>query len=227
MKALIVADGDVSAGMLGHPLLAADGERLLIVAADGGAAKAELLGLRPDVVVGDLDSLAPETLERLRADGVEIIGHPVDKDESDTQLAMREAVARGAGQLVLIGALGGVRLDHTLANLLLLGLPELAGCRVVLLDGPSSVRVIGLDGPDELVIDGRPGDLVSLLPLSERVAGVATTGLRYPLRDEPLLQGFSRGLSNVIQDERASVRTAGGRLAVVHTPGKGGGTDDG
>ena len=146
MKALIVADGDVSAGVLNHPLLSADGKRLLIVAADGGAAKAELLGLRPDVVVGDLDSLAPETRERLRADGVDIRAHPADKDESDTHLALREALARGASQLVLIGALGGVRPDHALANLLLLGLPDLAGRQVVLLDGPSSVRVMGLDG---------------------------------------------------------------------------------
>jgi len=222
-----VADGDVSAGVLSHPLLSAAGERLLIVAADGGAAKAELLGLRPDVVVGDLDSLAPETLDRLRADGVDISAHPADKDESDTQLAMREALARGASEVVLIGALGGVRLDHTLANLLLLGLPDLAGRRVVLLDGPSSVRVMGLDGSDELVLDGRPGDIVSLLPLSGRVEGVTTSGLHYALNQEPLLQGYSRGLSNVMQIERASIRTGGGRLAVIHTPGQGGGTNDG
>jgi len=222
-----VADGDVSAGVLSHPLLSADGERLLIVAADGGAAKAVLLGLRPDVVVGDLDSLTPETLGRLRADGVDIRTHPADKEESDTQLAMREALARGASEVVLIGALGGVRLDHTLANLLLLGLPELAGCRVVLLDGQSSARVMGIDGSDELVLAGRPGDLVSLLPLSERVEGVTTSGLHYPLNQEPLLQGYSRGLSNVMHDERAGIRTAGGRLAVIHTPGQGGGANDG
>jgi thiamine pyrophosphokinase len=198
----------------------------VVIAADGGAAKAALLGLRPDVIVGDLDSLAPDTLERLRAEGVEICAYPAEKEESDTQLALREAIARGASRLIIAGGLGGLRLDHTLANLLLLALPELAGHEVVLLDGAASVRVLGLSGPDELSLEGTPGDLVSLLPLSERVRGVETEELAYPLRGETLEQGYSRGLSNVMQAGRATIRTAQGRLAVVHTPAGAGGPSD-
>jgi thiamine pyrophosphokinase len=219
VKAIIVADGDVSTGDLGGLATPARGEPPpLVVAADGGALKAELLGLVPDVVVGDLDSLSPERVARLRAAGVELIAHPPDKDESDTQLALLEAIRRGARQLVLIGALGGLRLDHTLANLLLLSLPELDGCDILLVDGAATLRVMGGGGqPVSLELHGSAGDLVSLLPLSDVVEGVTTSGLVYALHGEPLRQGYSRGLSNVMQAERAEIELRSGRLAVVHT----------
>ncbi|CAN5861619.1 thiamine diphosphokinase [soil metagenome] len=220
VTALIVADGDVSAGTLSHPLLAAHADDLLIVAADGGAARAELLGLRPDIVVGDLDSLSPETVDRLRSDGVEVLQHRADKDESDTELALREAISRGARQLIIVGGLGGPRVDHSLANVLLLSLPQPDGCEVVLVDGPASLRVMGLAGQDTLTLDGLPGDLVSLLPLSERVEGVRSEGLVYALDDETLEQGPSRGLSNVMRAAQAIIRSRSGRLAVIHTPGQ-------
>jgi thiamine pyrophosphokinase len=219
VKALIVADGDVSAQLTrAEALLQGEPDaRPLVLAADGGAHKAELLGLRPDVVVGDLDSLSPASVERLRGQGVEVQQHPRAKEESDTELAVREALRRGARQLVILGGLGGLRLEHSLANVLLLTLPELAGCDVTMVDGPSVVRVIGGRGADRLELEGEEGDLVSLLALSERVEGVTTTGLAYPLDDEALLQGPSRGLSNVMQASNASVQTRGGRLAVIHT----------
>lgn len=220
VTALIVADGDVSPGTLSHPLLAAHADDLLIVAADGGAEQAELLGLRPDIVVGDLDSLAPETVNRLRSEGVEVIQHRADKDESDTELALREAVSRGTRRLIIVGGWGGSRIDHSLANVLLLSLPQPDGCEVALVDGRASLRVMGLAGRDTLTLDGLPGDLVSLLPLSERVAGVRSEGLVYALADETLEQGFSRGLSNVMRATQAVIRSRSGRLAVIHTPGQ-------
>ncbi len=217
VKALIVADGDVSPAAVSA--LLADGEPALVVAADGGALKAELLGLAPDVVVGDLDSLSPATVERLRAGGTEVQLHPRAKDASDTQLALAEAVRRGASRLIIVGGLGGRRVDHSLANLLLPTLPDLAGCDVVLLDGATSVRVIGGDAPAAVELTGRRGDIVSLLPLTPTVEGVTTDGLHYPLAGEPLLQGSSRGLSNVMEADRAAIRTRAGRLAVIHAPG--------
>lgn len=214
MKALIVADGDVPAGVLGHPLLAA-AEPQLVVAADGGALKAEALGLRVDVVVGDLDSLTPADVARLEAGGSEVLRHPAAKNESDTELALLEARRRGARVMFVIGALGGDRFDHALANVLLLGLPALADCEVVLLDAAGSVRALNGNGPASLEVEGRPGDVVSLLPLSTRVEGVSTKGLAYPLSDEPLAQGPARGLSNVLLGERATISLRAGRLAVI------------
>jgi thiamine pyrophosphokinase len=213
LLALIVADGDIpTRDELDSQL---GGSPALIVAADGGATKAEALGFRPDVVVGDADSLPAETIERLRASGVEVLVHPSAKDESDTQLAVLEAVARGADELLIIGAFGGRRLEHTLANVLLLGLPELADVDVRLADGVSVVRL--LDAPESLSIDGRAGDFVSLLPVSADVDGVTTGGLEYRLADEPLHQGPARGLSNVMTSDRATVSLRRGRVLVIHT----------
>jgi thiamine pyrophosphokinase len=213
-----VADGDVPAALPDR--LAGDHreQRPLIVAADGGALKAERLGLRPDIVVGDLDSLSTSEIERLRQAGIEVLAHPPAKDHSDLELAVREAIGRGASELVIAGALGGRRLDHALANTLLLALPELAAIDVVLIDGEATLRVIGSGGPGWLVLTGTAGDLVSLLPLSPDVQGVTTDGLLYPLADEALRQGSSRGLSNVMLTGRAQVSTRDGRLAIVHSP---------
>jgi thiamine pyrophosphokinase len=222
LLAIIVADGDIRSGAAVQRALiratesGAD-EPVLVVAADGGASKAEQIGLSPNAVVGDGDSLDPRVAERLRVAGAEVIVYPVDKDESDTELAVHEALGRGATSLVILGGLGGKRAEHTVANLLLLTLPALAGLDVALVDGPTTIRAMGLSGPDAMTLDGAPGDYVSLLPLTEEVRGVTTTNLRFPLADATLQQGGTRGLSNEMLATYCEVRTGSGRLAVIHT----------
>jgi thiamine pyrophosphokinase len=218
VRAIVVADGDVlESGRLAEAIGEDADSARLVVAADGGAVKALALGLTPDVVVGDGDSLPPERLADLRSAGVEVIVYAPEKDESDTELALREALARGGDPVVITGAFGGERLEHSIANLLLLTLPSVAERDVSLVHGPSVVRVIGVRGMDELTITGEAGDYVSLLPLTEVVDGVTTTGLRYPLDDATLEQGSTRGLSNELLGKECLVRTASGRLAVIHT----------
>jgi thiamine pyrophosphokinase len=219
LKALIVADGDVDGrDLLDTGLLDQDADGPpLVIAADGGALKAQLVGLTPDLVIGDADSLAQQTIDRLRSEGIEVRVHPQDKAESDTELCLREAVRRGATKVVILGALGGLRFEHSVANLLLLTLPELADREVVLADPTTSVRVMGSRTPDRLELRGLPGDLISLLPLTEVVDGVRTTGLAYALAGEPLVQGPARGLSNVMQADEAAISIEGGRLAVIHS----------
>jgi thiamine pyrophosphokinase len=217
--ALIVADGDVPSRAAIDELLGGVAPAdLLVLAADGGALKATALGLSPQVVVGDADSLSDDDVAELRRGGAEVLVFPRDKDESDTQLAVREAMRRGAERLVVVGAFGGKRVEHTLANILLLTLPELRGRDASLADGASVLRV--LFGGERLEINGRPRDYVSLLPLSEQASGVTTEGLAYPLRDATLRQGPARGLSNEMTTERAGVSLAAGRLAVIHTRGE-------
>jgi len=213
VHALIVADGDVPARADVDRLLG--GAPQLVIGADGGALKAQALGYPARVVVGDADSLQPEQIDNLRAAGAEVVIHPAAKDESDTELALNEALTRGATRVVIVGAFGGKRLEHTLANILLLASERLKGRDICLADGASTLRVMQDD--ERLEIAGEPTDYVSLLPLTLHVSGVTTDGLRFALANETLEQGPARGLSNELTRASATIRIDQGRLAVIHT----------
>jgi thiamine pyrophosphokinase len=210
MRAVIVASGDVAPADARH-VDAAD----LVIAADGGADALERLGHRPDRLVGDLDSAEPALVERLAAAGAVIERHPADKEASDTELALADALEAGATEVVILGALGGARLDHALANVLLLAGPALADHDIRLVHGPTTVRLVGDRG--RLGLEGDAGDLVSLLPIGGDAVGVSTDGLRWGLRGATLALGPSRGLSNEIVRAPASVAIDDGRLLVVET----------
>jgi thiamine pyrophosphokinase len=220
MVALILADGDVAARAVLDAVwpdwLAGVG---LVVAADGGARHAAALGLRIDRWVGDGDSIDPATLVALEAAGVELRRARPDKDESDTELAVRAALADDPSGVVILGATGGPRLDHELANLGLLAMPELDG-RVAIQYTPRAritrLRVPG--GAADLRLTGHPGDTVSLLPFGGDVHGVTTRDLRYPLDDEDLPMGPPRGLSNVVDGDDPGVSIRDGLLLIIETP---------
>ncbi len=191
----------------------------LVIAADGGANALDRLGRRPDRLVGDLDSADPALVERLEAAGTRIDRHPVDKDASDTELAVRAALAEGADRVDLLGATGGPRLDHELANLLLLADPAYSGVELRAVVGATTIRAA--PGGHEMALRGVPGDLVTLLPIGGDADGVTTAGLRWPLDGAALPMGGSRGLSNVVDAAGASVRLSDGVLLVVETASTG------
>ena len=218
MKALLVGNGrvpprtsvpeDVFAGVA------------LVIAADGGAAACEALGLRPDLLVGDLDSAEPALVRRLERAGVEVRRVPAEKDESDLELALEAAIERGADRVVALGALGGPRIEHALSAVGLLLIARQRGVEMALVDDRSTLRLLG-GGPGvaetRLDLAGEMGDFVSLFPWGGDALGVVTEGLRYPLRDETLPIGPSRGLSNEMLGPLASVRCRSGRLLIIHT----------
>ena len=188
----------------------------LVIAADGGAGLAEALGLRLDSWVGDGDSLGAAGVEELRRRGISVALEPTDKDTSDTELALLAAIAAGAASVVILGALGGPRPDHAVANLALLGHPAAAGREVTLLDPSTRIRL--LSGPAAgVALPGRIGDLVSLIPL-ETATGITTTGLRFSLSGETLAFGPARGISNVRVASPATVSIRTGRLLVMEVP---------
>lgn len=212
--AIVVADGAIpSRTALDGAWTGWDEGRRFVVAADGGAAGAAALGLTVDLLVGDLDSVEATRLEELRAAGVPVEAWPRDKDASDTELALRAALHRRPSRVVILGAAGGGRLDHALANVALLGLAELAGREVAILDGTTRMRLV--TGPASVALEGRVGDIVSLLPVGAAVQGVRTVGLAFQLADETLPVGSTRGLSNVRTATRAHVRVGAGRLLVI------------
>jgi thiamine pyrophosphokinase len=197
----------------------------LVVAADGGVRHAPALGFRVDRWVGDGDSTSTAELASLEADGVAIERSAVDKDESDTELALVAALDDGAARVSIVGALGGPRIDHALANVALLLHARLGDRPAVLYDehGARLSLVVGPDHrglPGRRELAGRVGDLVSLLPLGESAHHVRTEGLRYPLHDEPLVIGRVRGLSNVRLVPVARVSVGTGRLLVIETPAR-------
>jgi thiamine pyrophosphokinase len=224
MVALILADGDVPPRSdldLAWP--GWDEGIEAVIAADGGARHAAPLGIAIDLWVGDGDSIGEDALAALEAAGVPIERSPEDKDESDTELAIRAALRLGHRAVLILGALGG-RIDHALANIGLLAMSELAGHEAAILDGRSRTVLIRAPGPDGAPVarplPGRPGDLVSLLPLGPGVEGVTTHGLAYPLVDEPLPAGRARGLSNVRSASDAAVTVRRGLLLVVESPAR-------
>ena len=206
MRAVIVANGEA---VPADRSIAASAE--LLIAADGGALLCSRWGLVPLLVVGDLDSLGAERAEELARMGVRVEAHPTAKDESDTEIAVRSALDEGASDIVLLAALGGERLDHELANVLLVAAPQLRG-RVRIVRGNTTVRA--LHGGTRLVLSGSPGGLVTLMPLGD-AAGVTTDGLRYPLRNGSLRAGAARGLSNVIERPGAAVALDAGVVIVI------------
>ena len=214
--ALVIADGDVDLSVLAE--LAGGPEAVRLIAADGGAGRVLAAGLVPDVVVGDFDSLQAADRARLEELGVELRAAARGKDESDMELCLLTALDEGATRITIVGALGLVRPEHTVANRLLLADARLDGTAVVIAGRGSRLWRIGSgDGPGEASIEGEPGDFVSLFPLESSVAGVTTEGLRFRLADETLPLGPSRGLSNELATGRARVITRRGRLLIVHT----------
>jgi thiamine pyrophosphokinase len=211
--ALILADGDAPSPAALHQAWSGWDEGIdLVIAADGGARHAASLGRTIDLWVGDGDSLGTAGVEALRAAGVPVELAPVDKDESDTELAIVAAAAAGAARITILGALGGTRADHGLANVWLLAHPVLGSRAVSLIDDRARVRLLSTGRHD---LGGRVGDLVSLLPFAGDAAGLTTRGLRYPLLDEPLRTGSSRGLSNVREAIDAGIDIRTGMVLVV------------
>ncbi len=207
MIAVIVAGGDlIPSKRIYEAVQTAD----LLIAVDSGVRHLELLGRHADLLLGDFDSFHPDP-----AGDTECLRFPAEKDQTDAHLGLREAVRRGFSRILLLGALRGPRLDHGAANLLLIASDEF-----------DAVDLRALDGPDELFavrrpteVGGSPGDLVTLLAITPVCNGVTTIGLTYPLSGAELARGDTRGVSNVMTGDVATVSVSSGVLLVVHRDG--------
>lgn len=206
MKAVIVAAGGVSDAVLPY-VRAAD----LRVAADGGAAALLAWGLLPQAAVGDFDSLDEETLGRLERLGCPLMQVQPEKDETDTELAVRYALERGADWITLVGAIGS-RLDHTWANLTLLARLAQEGIRAQAVSPPLTVYAT----VDQLTVSGRPGDIVSVFPALGGAEGVTEVGFKYALTDRTLAAGTILGVSNELRAEQGTIAVRAGVLLVFH-----------
>jgi len=183
-----------------------------LIAVDGGAAHCLRLGLTPDVVLGDFDSLSEGARAQLPILGSEVIAFPVRKDEIDLELGLLHAMERGASQVLIYAALGA-RWDMTIANLLLLTHPKLSGVDIRIMDGPQVIRL--MRSGEQIILKGQPGDTVSLIPLQGDAHGITTSGLEYPLKSGTLRFGETKGVSNLLVDVQGSVSLEDGCLLCV------------
>lgn len=187
----------------------------LVIAADSGLQGLHPMGIRPDILLGDYDSVSMELLKQYEADDRIInMQYPAEKDYTDSHLAITTAIEQGATEICILGAVG-TRLDHSLANISLLKLCLEAGIEAELVDPHNRIRMI----KEGLVLQRQEqfGQYVSLLPFTERVTGITLEGFRYPLEEAELELGVSRGISNEITEERAGIQIRKGLLLVIES----------
>jgi thiamine pyrophosphokinase len=187
-------------------------EPRLVIAADSGLHLAEPLGLPVHVIVGDLDSADPEAVDRAVASGATVLRYDTDKDTTDLDLALGEARKRGGGRVLVAGGVEGDRLDHLLAAAELLGSDRYADLDIEWWSEAGTVFVTR----GARAVDGEPGDLLSIIPVSMPVT-VSVSGVRWPLTDVTLEHGSTRGVSNEITTPPAEITVSSGTAFVVHT----------
>ena len=182
-----------------------------IICADGGTRHALVLGVAPDLIIGDLDSAEPAAIQKYRNDGTAIELFSRDKNETDLELAIDRAIELDPKQIVIVAALGG-RLDQTLANITLLTDARLSTFDVRLDDGVEEVFLCR----DHVQVHGRSGDIVSLIPWLGTVTGIQTENLKWVLNQETLYPDKTRGISNEMMGDTSSVSIGSGLLLIVH-----------
>ena len=210
MKRIIIfANGELPELNRARTLLRGDD---FIVCADGGTRHALALGLNPNLIIGDMDSVEKDQLKKLSEAGTEIELYPRDKNETDLELAISKAIELNATEVIIVAAFGG-RIDQTLANIALLADPRLKPLDVRLDDGVEEVFLCR----SQVQVKGSRGDIVSLLPWGGAVPGVQTKNLKWPLEKETLYPDKTRGISNEMVSESASVQIESGLLLVIHS----------
>jgi len=188
----------------------------LVIAADRGGWYCWKTGIRPGLVIGDMDSLPHHVLDDFASLGVEILRLEPDKDATDTQVALEEAIRRGARTIEILGAVG-TRFDHSLANVHLLALAQEKGVEACILSGRQ--RLFLIHGAYEL--RDAQGCTISFLPLDSEVRGISLSGFAFGLKDADMALGRPYGVSNVVREPVARICVGHGRLlAVVTDAGK-------
>lgn len=215
MNVIVLANGSIeSPDMIARRL--GELSDCYVIAADGGIHLAEVLSLPVDMIIGDMDSSSEELLSGYVHEGVIIERHEAEKDETDLELALLKAVEMAPERLIMLGGLGG-RLDMSLANIQALVHPALAGTRIEIWHGRQTGWLMQPPGGS---IQGEPGDTLSLIPMGGEVTGLVSSGLAYPLEEDTLSPGVTRGVSNVFIHPVAKVNFTSGSLFIVHTPGE-------
>jgi len=208
-KAVVALNGELKGNKEEYKKLIGEKD-VLFVAADGGALLLESIGFLPDVIIGDFDSLTDLQCQHYEKMGVKIIKYPVEKDETDGELALQYCRGRGLDNIIIIGFAGG-RLDQQLANIFLLEYAFRNGMTAFIKEPGLEMGII----EKEKFFFQEIGARLSLIPLDEKVSGVTITGCKYLLEAGNLLRYKTRGISNIIEHEKAVITVEKGLLLYV------------
>ncbi len=206
MKALIISNGELKNIDITDYFRNAD----MVICADGGARHLFNKGLTPDIIIGDLDSLDTDILKHFRELGVKFQKHPTHKDKSDTELAIEYAIEKGASDIVLLGATGN-RLDHSMANFMLLYRLLIKNINVVIIDSHNEVFIT----KNILRLNNEEGCFVSVIPLTD--SKVTLKGFEYDTDSVEFNLGSTLGISNVIKDKEGLIEIESGICLVIRS----------
>lgn len=181
-----------------------------IICADSGVNHANKLGVVPQLIVGDLDSALPENINFYQGLGSKVVEYEKEKDQTDTQIALKYALQKQPQEILILGAIGN-RLDHTLANILLLTSFLKKGIKITIRDEIQEILLI----EDRIVLEGKKGDLISLLPLTPWVKGIKTWGLKYAIKEGFFQQTNPYGVSNELAEDKAIIEVSEGLLLLI------------
>ena len=211
----------------GFPSYVKPAESDTVICADGGYHLAKEAGIRPDHIIGDIDSNPAGTCRAAASaalalpeddrffDGVPIIHVPSEKDDTDTMLCIKKGLELGMDTFLIVGGIGG-RLDHTVANLQTLAYLRLHGADALLVDPENRALVAD---PGTITLYREPGYKFSLFAFSDCCEGITLTGAKYPLHNYLMENAFPLGISNEFADDTVTVTFTGGRLLVVMSCG--------
>ena len=185
----------------------------IVIACDGGLEHTKNMGIEPDYIMGDFDSVNSEVFDFYKKNRNDIIKYPVKKDMTDMEIGFNFAVEKNADTVIIIGGIGS-RLDHTLANCNLLFKAKQLGIKCIIENENNRVMLCGGENA-EAVIEGKKGDTVSLVPLGEDVFGISLENMEYPLENYDLEVFSSRCISNVMKGDRAKVKIKKGNLFII------------
>jgi len=187
----------------------------ILIGVDSGADHINFMGLRPNLIIGDFDSISKSTENDFSK--VEKLVFPPEKDMTDGELALREAVKRGYKEIVFFGSMGG-RIDHLLQNIFLLELADSLGAHATIEYDKGTLELL-TERYTEVVFKVAKGNTVSLIPISSIVEGVTTEGLRYSLKNAKIERGSSLGVSNVADinavNKKVTVSLKKGKMLVI------------
>ncbi|MDQ2087160.1 thiamine diphosphokinase [Herbivorax sp. ANBcel31] len=207
MTGIIVANGSIEDYSFYKKYF--DGENL-VIAADGGAFHLRRLGVEPDILLGDFDSISKEDYNFYNKSNIELLEYPKKKDATDTEIAISEAVKRGCNKIIIIGGVGS-RFDHSISNVFLLKQMLDKGVIGIVVNEYNEIYLVR----DRISVEAEKGYKLSLLPVTERVEGITTKGLYYELADDTIELGSSRGISNEFLSDNAEILIKNGTLMVI------------